>query len=456
MHPLDSPERSRPRHFTNLAEYARTGLDTAVAYRLWWDVARTSRLKRTQAGQPHLAIVSWAFAPFHASSAHFPKALTCAAEKLGTKYSVLCSPSPATPSLQGLELLSEIPQNASIYRVSGGVRAGNNPNLRPSNRLFPTLDGEFTAALLLAQEGMRVLSREPPSVILAFGPRFANFVAAWYLAQWCGAKLALFYLDEWTVKPPPFVSASDKDAKWERRCLEQASFVTFATEGKRRVYREAFPFLAAKRLEVFENGWDPHPFQKAHLSQRTIRGATLTIDFVGVAARHAPIAPFFDTLARVFEVRPDLRPLVRVRLTGNQPPYATASIEKARKNGLEIEMVPAVPQSIAIERMMKSDALLLLLNTQYEGILPQKTYDYMRCDAPILGYGTTSQGADIVSSTRAGIVVGDGDAVGLANALDRLLLSSPDSWSTRERENWANSRNRESIAAELIRALIST
>jgi hypothetical protein len=438
-----------------LAEYTRTGLDTATAYRLWWDVARASPLKATQAGQSHLAIVSWAFAPFHASSAHFPKALTCAADKLRAKYSVLCSPAPATPSPQGLEMLSGIPANATIYRVSGAVRAGNNPDLRPSSRLFPTLDGDFAAALLLAQEGMRVLRREPPSVILAFGPRFANFVAAWYLAQWCGAKLALFYLDEWTVNSPPFVSASDNDAKWERRCLERASFVTFATEGKRKAYREAFPFLAAKRLEVFENGWDPRPFQNVDLTQRTIRGATLTIDFVGVAAPSAPIAPFFDTLARTFEIRPDLRPLVKVRLTGNQPPYAIASIEMARKKGLEIEMAPAVPQSVAIERMMTSDALLLLLNTRYDGVIPQKTYDYMQCHAPILGYGTTSQGADIVSSNHAGIVVDDGDALGLANALDRLFISSADSWNTRERENWASSRNRESIAADLIRALIS-
>ena len=431
----------------------RTAADTLAAFSLWWRVQRQSRRQQVSATRSNLLIVSWAFPPTHQTSAHFPKALVRAASGLALPYSVLCAPVPNTLTPQGLEMFGDLPPEVTIHRVDYPVDAINNPLLGPKLWGFPALDGHFTTALLTAQTGMQHLAADPPSAILAFGPRFSNFVAASYLARWCGARLALFYIDEWTVQTPPFVSAGDHDRRWERRCLKQADTVFFVTEGKRRAYLAQFPFLADKRVAVFENGWDPRPFEKAPSPSVAPLQGRLTIDFVGVAATHTPIAPFFATLARCLEMRPDLRERIAVRLTGTPTAYGESCATEARANGITVDVEAAIPQSAAVERMMTSHALLLLLNTQYEGLIPQKTYDYMRCGSPILAFGTTSEGAKFVKECGAGPVVADGDAPALAQALDRLLVEERATWNTPARHEWVASRNRETIAMDLLKTL---
>lgn len=431
----------------------RTAADTLAAFRLWWQIHCQSRRQQLKATRPNLLIVSWAFAPVHQTSAHFPKALVRAASKLGLSYSVLCSSAPAAPTPQGLEMFRDLPPDAVPHRVEYPVDAVNNPLLGPKLWGFPALDGQFTTALLMAQKGMRRLAADPPATTLAFGPRFANFVAASYLARWSGARLALFYIDEWTVQTPPFVKVGDHDRRWEQRCLQQADTVFFVTEGKRRAYLAQFLFLTDKRVTVFENGWDPRPFEKVSTPPVSPLQGRLMIDFVGVAATHTPIARFFDTLARCFDVRPNLRERVVVRLTGTRTAYADACVAQARANGIAVNVEAAIPQSAAVERMMASHALLLLLNTQYGGLIPQKTYDYLRCGSPILAFGTTSEGAAFVKACGAGPVVADGDALALAQALDRLLTAERATWNTPARRAWVASRNRETIATDLLNAL---
>ena len=109
-------------------------------------------------------------------------------------------------------------------------------------------------------------------------------------------------------------------------------------------------------------------------------------------------------------MRPDLRERIAVRLTGTPTAYGNTCATEARAKGIAIDVEAAIPQSAAVQRMMTSHALLLLLNTQYDGLIPQKTYDYMRCGSPILAFGTTSEGAAFVKACGAGPVIADGDA----------------------------------------------
>ena len=103
--------------------------------------------------------------------------------------------------------------------------------------------------------------------------------------------------------------------------------------------------------------------------------------------------------------------------------------------------------------MSASRALLLLLNTEYDGVVPQKTYDYLRCGSPILAYGTTSQGADFVARCGAGPVVAEGDVAGMIAALETLQTADRGVWSTPARAEFVASRNREEIAVSLLQAL---
>src|SRR5690606_4491591 len=108
----------------------------------------------------------------------------------------------------------------------------------------PDVDGGYLTGVALAQMGLQVI-HDPPAVVLAEGPRFANFVAARRLADAWGSKLVLRYQDEWTVNTPSFVQATADDHAEERRCLSRADLVAFVTQGKQQAYARAFPDLAA-------------------------------------------------------------------------------------------------------------------------------------------------------------------------------------------------------------------
>ncbi|MBL8697625.1 MAG: hypothetical protein JNK67_04605 [Alphaproteobacteria bacterium] len=435
------------------AIHLRSIIHTILGYKLWAEVRLQSLRPVSAKRRNHLLVVSWAFPPMHATSAHFPKALACAAGGMGQALSVVCAPVPDEPTAQGNEMLEDLPPGIRILRVPGRLRAGYNPTLYPATRLFPQIDGEFATALLMSRHAMASLRDDPPSMILAFGPRFANFVAGYQLSRGLGAPLALFYIDEWTVMTPSFVTVGPDDRAWEDRCLRHARFVAFVTEGKRRDYCRAFPFIEP-RAHVYENGWDPRPFAKAAMPSRGADDGILTIDFVGVAATHTPIREFFETLAPAFERAPELRTRVAIRMTGPLTEYGQSCAAWAREHGISVAVHPGVPQSEAVGLMMSSDACLLLLNTAYDGLIPQKTYDYMRAGAPILAFGTSSEGARVVNATGAGpAAVAVGDAAALAGSLRRLIEAPRERWRTAERAEWVASRNRETIAGELIRDL---
>ncbi|MFZ6645815.1 hypothetical protein ACO0LO_08870 [Undibacterium sp. TJN25] len=310
----------------------------------------------------------------------------------------------------------------------------------------------------MAKTVMGTCKDDPPTVVLAVGPRFSNFVAATFIARWARAKLVLLYMDEWGIHTPPFVAASANDLHWERHCLEVADAVTYVTEGKRKAYETAYPFLRQKAGRVFPNGWDPRAFALAadhsnHLAEYT---ESFCISFVGRAAEHTPIEPFLNTLDGVFKLRPELATKIRLLLIGNQLASTHKSIEafNFRHRGTA-QILPAVPQNQAVEVMRESGALLLLNLTAYNGVITQKTYDYLNVPKPILAFGAISDAARLVEKAKAGIVISDVTPLALSEALDKLINTPSTHWDTEPRRESAASLNRDNLAEEYINFLLA-
>jgi glycosyltransferase involved in cell wall biosynthesis len=378
-----------------------------------------------------------------------------AATDMGHRPTVICAPTIAHPTALGLELEGDLPADLAILRPDCALRPDtNSPATRPSYRLFPQVDGEFYSALLMADLALRCLRDDPPSIVLACGPRFSNFVAGYLVARWAGADLALYYGDEWTVNTPPFISIGRDDRRWEARCLEAARHVVFVSEGKSDAYRAAFPAVA-ERIRVHENGWDPMAFARAGHPAIPDGAGTLTIDYIGVTDEQTPIDEFYRTLAAALDIRPSLRNRVAVRMTGTATRHGRQAADWASAHGIQVEQRGTVPMTEAVRAMMTSDACLLLLNTRYDSVVPTKTFEYMRAGSPILAYGTTSRAVRIIEETGAGPVVPVGDAAALAAAMDDLIARPRTYWRTERRAAWSASRNRETIAREMLDQLFS-
>jgi glycosyltransferase involved in cell wall biosynthesis len=404
-----------------------------------------------------VALVSWAFPPDCSSSAHFPKAIAEVASQVPVDFTVICAPAPEATTAQGLEMRSSLPASLRILRAPGAVDDKNDPVSRPVFRTMPSLDGGFDTAVSMAATAMRGFGETVPEVVLAAGPRFSNFLAARYLAKWAEAKLVLFYMDEWGVQTPPFVSASASDRKWEERCLESADAVCYVTKGKRAVYESAYPFLRTKPSHVCPNGWDATAFAKARHGTHHLQGFSgkFCISFVGSAAEHAPIGPFLAALDQVLRTRRDFQDAIRLVLVGNQPETARSQITafSAHHPGV-VHMLAAVAQSEAIEIMRESTVLLLLNTCRYDGIVPQKTYDYLNVATPILAYGATGGAAPIVTEGQAGIAVTELTRAALEDALDILIKTPKKHWDSQVRRTYAQNFNRQALAKGLLEFLL--
>jgi hypothetical protein len=185
-----------------------------------------------------------------------------------------------------------------------------------------------------------------------------------------------------------------------------------------------------------------------HLSDLAGR---FTLVFTGVAAGHTPIQPFLDTLGRVLAERSDLAAGIAVVLVGGQPQEVQSAVAAFSRRFPEVIGVhPAVTPSRAVEIMREAGALLLLLTTAYEGIVPQKTYDYLMAGGPILAFGNTSEAGALIEATGSGVVVPTDDPAALAGALDLLRTQGRERWRTPAREALAGPLDRRATSAGLL------
>lgn len=353
-------------------------------------------------------------------------------------------------------MFSALPADLRIVRVKGFVDSKNDLIDRPILRAIPSIDGGFDTAVSMASAAIEACRDRPPTIVLAAGPRFSNFVTGYYVARWAKSKLALLYMDEWCVRTPPFVSVTDTDRKWERDCLQAATAVCYVTEGKRAAYEDTYPFLRSKPSIVCPNGWDEAPFAKARFDTSHLRDYKehFSISFVGTAAHSAPIHSFLDSLEIILRNRLDIAKRIKLLLVGNQPDDVQSRIGGfSNRHPNVAQILPAVSYSNAVEIMRESSALLLLCTTQYPGIVPQKTYDYLNVTTPILAYGANSDAVTIVETAQAGIVVRDLSPRALETALDSLMSTPKAKWESPARRSSAAQYSRQVITRGLLEQL---
>lgn len=425
--------------------------------------ARVAALRRASAGRPqaaparrHVMLMAWTFLPFQSTGVFVPASLVRDAGLNGWRVSVVTGPYPAQPPKSGEDALKALPSSVKIVRTGFSVSASNELRFHPASRLMPAVDGGYHTALAMVEAGLRSARQDPPSIILASGPRFANFVAAARLHDYLGRKprLIFHYRDEWTVQTQGFVRVTADDRRWEEECLRRADAAIFVTEGKRRAYLDAFAFLKPERCFVVRNGWDKAVFgdDAPHTHPSRSTGEAFTIAFVGRAAQHTPLPPFLQALSTAVDAWPELRSRLRLRVVGRQMPNVLAQLESFAKShpGIvqrEDEVSPSAAAAIA----SGSDAVLLLTNTAYSGIVPLKTFDYMRSNTPILAFGRSSEAAEIVTRTGAGLVVDETSPASLVDILKTFLSAPRAQFCTSERAAWVAANRRDVLNQDMLK-----
>jgi len=182
-------------------------IDTAKGYLalLAQELAAVYRKRIPASREPrHLMLLAPFLPPFTNGGVYRPMSWVQHAAENNWKISVLTRPFDGPETESGRYLADQMPSGINI----GFART---LPLKPSWKFFPRVDGDFLSALGSVNVGLELVGYQPPSVILATGPKFDFFITAFYLAKMFGSKLVLDYRDEWTQNPFSFVQCGNSD-----------------------------------------------------------------------------------------------------------------------------------------------------------------------------------------------------------------------------------------------------
>lgn len=400
----------------------------------------SSLAEKTNTGQPRLALFAWLFPPLISGGVYRPTALVRYAATAGWKVNVIAGPVPYKPSAAGIYLLGQIPSSVTITRV---------PEY-PSRPLFwlPSLDGGFIHGVEGYLQAIALLDSAPPAVVMASGPPFHNFVAAYFTARRYGARLVLEYRDEWTQTPFDFVKRGNDDQRWEERCLRQADLVIFTTESQRQHLIRYYPFLDDAKCAVVANGWEPADVPPPLSNSPQKDESRIVITFAGNLGDHTLPGPFLDTLQEAIAAAPELRQRLHLRFFGQKSECALEQVKRFRFQEI-LELIDVVPKPEAFQAMRDANALLILNTPLFERYMPGKLYEYLASGTPVLVYGRGGEIGHMVAELDAGPVIPENDAELLRQAIESI--SSWDMQAKRDkRDVWLARHTRKQLSGELL------
>lgn len=416
--------------------------------RLEWQARGSSlpaaRGSRRQDGR-HLALFAWALPPNSNAGVHRPLSFLRHGSRLGWTIDAFHGEVPANQSQHGGELLARIPENVRLHAVP-------RPSRQASFRLTPRIDGGFDNALASARCAIEKLALDPPDVVLASGPPFYVFVAAYFVARHFGVPLVLDYRDEWTECPFGFVDAGPQDRHWERRCLATAAAVLFTTRSHRQHQLACFSELSPEKAHLIPNGWETDDFPPCRQGSGKPADALspeIEIAHVGNLAEHTPPADFLKALAELLAENPAWRQRVTVSFIGRRSPQAAAQLAAFPYPG-NLRLVDHLGKQEATRRMQQADILLLIAAPELARYLPGKLFDYVAARRPLLVFGAAGESSAVVEQLGIGKLCRPGSGTALAAALE-FLQGLPPCPQAPAVETWLECHRRDRLAGEAFR-----
>ncbi len=184
------------------------------------------------------------------------------------------------------------------------------------------------------------------------------------------------------------------DYRYEQACLQNADVLIVVSEDIKRRFGETRKSILEK-IHVIPNGFDEEDFYK--VKSKNDAGVKY-ISYVGNLGLQYPIKAFLKTFSELITIDQQWK----IRFVGNVSDVVNTEIKKL---GIEkwVEFIPYVEHQKAVEYMINSDLLLLIIpNTENnKGILTGKLFEYVATGNPIIYIGPNNGDAlEILKTTK--------------------------------------------------------
>lgn len=326
-------------------------------------------------------------------------------------------------------LLDELPSGISVYRVaslmSGSremlatylrrrVRAHAPAWCKRLRKHFENYRLEWVIPAIV--QGTGILKEEEIGVILSRSTPVGSHFVGLALKLLSGRPWVMDFSDPWTQNPfaSPNRIVRGLEVLAERIMARLSDRIVFTSDYARLLFLKQHPDIQPDKVEVISNSFDPLDFEG--LAQK--KTTKFTITHVGNFYGHRSPEPFLNSLQSLRNEDRSLQ--ILVRFIGN---IGLSEAALAKYGLCDIEVLGGLPHREALSYLFQSD-VLLVVDTPASGpsmFIPMKLVEYLRVGRPILAL-TPAKGAsaDVIQSTRTGIVVSPTNEQAIANAIRDL------------------------------------
>jgi hypothetical protein len=343
------------------------------------------------------------------------------------------------PILEPYELYRKFTGKASGVALDVNVIKEQGAKLSTSERL-----AEFVRATLFipdarigwllngVREGRRILAEYPVSMIYSSSPPYTPALIARRLHRISKIPWVAGFRDPWTGfhnTPDRWFLPRKIDRSLERSVFDEANMVEVAWKGIANDARSKYPELSEEKFIHIPNGFDSADFPEPDIRKRAEmpHNEKCTITYSG--SLYGPRNPLsflkaVESLVESREIDPDK---MKLRFVGR---FGTEIHEMLDRRIIKpmVEKIEYVPHSRAVELLLDSNALLLIVDEvpTVAEIVPGKVYEYLGAMRPIIAIAPP-HGAigDLLRETGSGEAIAASDLAGLA----RLIKQVYDDWS---------------------------
>lgn len=277
------------------------------------------------------------------------------------------------------------------------------------------------------REGRRILNKYPVQAIYSSSPPYTPALIARRLHRLSKLPWIAGFRDPWTGfhnTPNRWFLPKAIDKKLEHDVFEEAARVEVAWKGIAEDAFAKYGDLDRKKFIHIPNGFDSADFPEPDIRKRALRprNAQCTITYSG--SLYGPRNPlsFLKAIESLID-RGSIDPTkMKLRFVGRFGAEIHEMLARPRIATM-VEKIDYVPHARAVELLLESDALLLIVDEvpSVEQIVPGKVYEYMGAMRPLIAIAPPNGAiGELLRETGAGEAVRQSDIAGQATLIQRV------------------------------------
>ncbi|HET6510679.1 MAG TPA: hypothetical protein VFH43_00695 [Candidatus Kapabacteria bacterium] len=281
------------------------------------------------------------------------------------------------------------------------------------------------------QHGSEILTKYPIKAIYSSSPPYTPALIARRLSKLSGLPWIAGFRDPWTGfhnTPNRWFLPKMIDRSLEHGVFKDARLVDVAWNGITHDALSKYPDLDPKKFIHIPNGFDSddYPVKSIEARAEQPRNEKFTITYSGSLYGPRNPASFLKAIEQLIERKQLDTSKVKLRFVGRFGAEIHAMLDKPTVASM-VEKIEYVPHAKAVELLLDSDALLLVVDDvpSVAQIVPGKVYEYLGSMRPLIAIAPPGGAiGDLLRETHGGEAVAQSDIDGQA----RIIKTLYDSW----------------------------